>query len=107
MVAFCCWMLLAIAFIGLGIYCFLSKKASAFGFWANAEMFEVAEVREYNRALGKLWCVFGVLLGIVGIPLLDGQNSPTVLLSVVGTMFLAIGAMVYYVLVIEKKYRKK
>lgn len=109
MVAFVIWLIMSVAFILLGIYCFFSKSAKAFGFWANAEVFEVEaeKVRLYNRALGRLWMVFGVLFAILGIPLLKGQNAPEVLLSVVGTMFLAIGAMIYYVLVLENKYRKK
>lgn len=107
MVAFIIWILVAIAFIGMGIYCIVSKKEKAFGFWANAEQFPVTDVRAYNHALGKLWCAFGVIWGVLGIPLLGGQNSPAVLLSVVGTMFLVIGTMAVYVLVIERKYREK
>ena len=109
MFAFGLWLVLSIAFILLGFYCCFSKHAKAFGFWANAKVFEVEEemVRSYNKALGRLWIVFGVLLVPIGLPLVSGQNSPLILLSVVGTMFLAIGAMIYYVLVIEKKYRKK
>lgn len=107
MLAFIIWLLMSIAFIGLGIYCFISKKEVAFGFWANAEMFPVNNVKAYNKALGKLWCVFGGCFAVLGIPLLKGQNSPFIFVSVVGTMFLTIATMVVYVLVIEKKYREK
>lgn len=109
MLAFGIWLAMSGFFVALGIYCYISKSAKAFGFWANAEVFDVEEneVRTYNKALGKLWIVFGALLAVLGIPLLKGQNAPEVLLSVVGTMFLSIGAMAYYVLVLEKKYRKK
>lgn len=109
MAAFIIWLVMAAFFEALGIYCFVSKSAKAFGFWANAEVFAVKDgkVREYNKALGRLWIVFGIIFAILGIPLLKGQNAPEALISVVGTMFLSIGAMVYYVVVLENKYRKR
>lgn len=109
MVAFIIWLVIAVFFEALGIYCYVSKSAKAFGFWANAEVFAVKDgkVREYNKALGRLWIVFGIIFAILGIPLLKGQNAPEALISVVGTMFLSIGAMVYYVVVLENKYRKR
>lgn len=105
--AFLLWLAMSACFVIMGIYNFFSKKKSAFGFWANAKVFEVTDVKAYNRALGKLWCVFGVVLALLGLPLLYGQNSPYILLSVLGAMLEAIAAMVVYVTVIEKKYRKK
>lgn len=109
MVAFGIWLAISIFFVALGIYCYVSKSAKAFGFWANAEVFGVKDgkVREYNKALGRLWIVFGIIFALLGIPLLKGQNAPEALISVVGTMFLSIGAMVYYVVVLENKYRKR
>ena len=86
---------------------FFSKSAKPFGFWANAEVAEIKDVKGYNRALGKLWCVFGVLLILIGIPILLGENSAGVIITILGTMFLSIGAMVVYTVVIESKYRKK
>ena len=50
---------------------------------------------------------FGIIFALLGIPLLKGQNAPEALISVVGTMFLSIGTMVYYTVVLENKYRKK
>ena len=105
--AFLIWLALSACFVIMGIYNFFSKKKSAFGFWANAKVFEVTDVKAYNRALGKLWCVFGVVLALLGLPLLYGQNSPYILLTMLGAMLEAIAAMVVYVTVIEKKYRKK
>lgn len=107
MAAFWIWLVTALCFIGLGVYNFFSKRKSAFGFWANAKVFPVTDVKAYNRALGKLWCVFGIVFALLGLPLLGGQNSPYILLSVLGAMLEAITAMVVYVTVIEKKYRKK
>lgn len=107
MFAFGIWSLMSLAFICLGVYCFFSKREVAFGFWANAEVFPVNDIKKYNHALGRLWIVFGALLAVLGLPLLEGQNSLMILLSVVGTMILAISCMVVYVLIIEKKYRQK
>lgn len=107
MFAFLIWLVVGCAFIFLGTYVFKSKKEVAFGFWANAEVFPVNNVKRYNRALGKLWCIFGIVFIILGLPLLKGQNSPYILLSILGVMAEAIVVMAVYVTVIEKKYRKK
>ena len=106
MIGFIGWIVVGCAFIGMGIGALLMKKETPFGFWANAEMFPVENVRAYNRAVGKLWCVFGIMFCVLGIPLLKGQNSPYILLSVLGVMIEVIAVMVIYVTVIEKKYRK-
>lgn len=105
--AFLAWLAMAACFVIMGIYNFFSKRKSAFGFWANAKVFEVTDVKAYNRALGKLWCTFGVVFALLGLPFLYGQNSPYILLTMLGAMLEAIAAMVIYVTVIEKKYRKK
>lgn len=105
--AFGIWCLISGLFILLGIYSFLSKKEVAFGFWANAETFPVNDIKAYNRAMGKLWCVFGVVLAVLGLPLLKGQNTAFILLSVLGVMAEAIITMGVYTIIIEKKYRKK
>ena len=105
MVGFVIWMLWSVVMVALGIYAFFSKRTMPFGFWANAEVFKVKDVRAYNRAVGKLWCVFGFVFALLGLPLLTGQNSPYIILSIMGCMVEAIGAMIVYVTVIEKKYR--
>ena len=89
----------------LGIFSFVSKKP--IGFWANAEMFEVTDVKKYNAAMGKLFTSFGVGLIVLGLPLLDGQNSALIIFSILGVMAEAIAAMVVYTTVIEKKYKVK
>lgn len=107
MSAFLIWLCFSVLFIGYGIHAFRSKKVVPFGFWTNAAVFAVKDVRAYNRAVGKLWCVFGIVLAFLGIPLLKGQNSPYAILSILGVMAEAIVAMAVYVGVIEKKYREK
>ena len=75
LIAFVIWVIIGVLFIVMGIYDFNSKKAKPFGFWANAEVAPIEDVKGYNRALGILWCVYGVLFTLIGLPLLDGQNS--------------------------------
>lgn len=106
MVAFIFILVIGLFFVGMGISCFISGKQKAFGFWANAETIEVKDIKAYNRALGKLWCAVGVALALLGIPLLQGQNTAGIVISILGTMVVSIASMVVYVVVIEKKYRK-
>lgn len=107
MLAFIIWLILSLFFVVWGIFTYFSKSSKPFGFWANAAVAEMTDVKSYNRALGKLWCVYGILLALLGIPLLGGQNSAGAIISILGTMLISIGAMVVYVVVIEAKYRKK
>ena len=104
MMAFVVWAIIGLIFVGLGVVAFFSKKPM--GFWANAEMFQVSDTKRYNRTMGIMWCIFGVVFALLGLPLLAGENSPYIMLSVVGVMLEVIAFMVIYVLVIEKKYRK-
>ncbi len=105
MAGFIPWALLGCVFIGFGVRCFFSRKPV--GFWANAKMFEVTDTGKYNRAMGKLWCVFGFLFALLGIPMLADQNSPFILLSMIGSLIWAISFMAVYELVIRKKYQKQ
>lgn len=81
LLAFIIWGIVGVLFI-MGIYDFNSRKNKPSGFWANAQTAPIEDVTAYNRALGKLWCVFGILFTLIGLPLL-------------------------YVVAIEPKYRKK
>lgn len=103
-IAFIIWSMVGIAFVCLGIHAFVTKKTV--GFWANAKTFEVKDVKKYNRAVGKLFCVYGIVFIILGVPILNGQNSAFALLSCAGILIETITVMIVYVTVIEKKYRK-
>ena len=109
LIAFMVWTIIGVLFIVIGIYDMNSKKEKPFGFWANAEVGPIEDVKGYNRALGILWCVYGILFILVGLPLLilDEQNSGLIIIPVVGAMIISIGAMVVYSVGIESKYRKK
>lgn len=106
-IAFVIWAIMGVLFIVMGVYKFNSRKTEPFGFWANAEIVPIEDVKGYNRALGRLWCVYGVLFTLIGLPLLDAQNSGLIIIPILGAMFISIAAMVAYVVVIEPKYSKK
>ena len=57
--------------------------------------------------MNTVWCVYGVLFTLIGLPLLDGQNSGFIIITILGVMLISIAAMVAYVVGIEPKYRKK
>lgn len=105
--AFFIWGILGLAFVVMGIYFFFTKNEKPSGFWANAKRFPIEDIKGYNRAMGKLWCIFGLVFVLLGLPLLSEQNTPFILLSVLGMMVEVIVVMVIYTMVIEKKYRKR
>ena len=104
--AFSAFALIGVFFLVMGIRCRHSDKPS--GFWANAEQFEVTDVRAYNKAMSKLWFVAAVLYTALGLPLLTPANILLVILvSIIGCMIVTIGIMIFFTTVIEPKYRKK
>ena len=103
-IGFIIWMIVACTLSGIGICDFFSEKAV--GFWANSKAFPVKDIRKYNRATGKLLILYGVVFGVLGLPLLAGQDTPYIILSVLGIMAESIAVMAVYSLYIEKKYRK-
>lgn len=104
MLGFSIWLLGGLGFIGLGIYAFNAKKAVRF--WANVKPTPIDNIKAYNKAMGKLWCVFAAVFIFLGLPLLGGQNSPMILFSVIGLLIECIFVMVIGTN-IENKYRKK
>ncbi|MEF9941436.1 MAG: hypothetical protein RSA90_05575 [Lachnospiraceae bacterium] len=104
-IGFIVWALVGCFMIGLGIRAFFSKKVV--GFWANIKTFRVNDIRGYNHATGKLFILYGVVFIVLGMPLLSGQNTPYILLSVLGVMMETIVIMVIYSLVVTKKFEEK
>ena len=103
--AFSAFALIGVFFLVMGIRCRHLDKPS--GFWANAEQFEVTDVRAYNKAMSKLWFVAAVLYTALGLPLLTPANILLVILvSIIGCMIVTIGIMIFFTTVIEPKYRK-
>lgn len=106
MIGLVVWMLVSMIFLGFGISSFKSKKPV--GFWANVKPPEIENVKAYNRAVGKLWCVFAVVLALLGFPFFVAeQNSPLFFITLVGVMLEVIVVAVVYTVKIETKYRKK
>lgn len=104
-IAFIIWACIGLIFIVIGIFDYFSEKPV--GFWANAKTVPIGDVKMYNRAMGKLFFCFGIIFILFGLPLLfSEQNSPVILLSVIGLMFEVIGMMIVY-MKIEAKYRRK
>ena len=105
-IGFVVWMLVSLMFLVFGICAFKSEKPV--GFWANAKVPEIENVAAYNKAVGKMWCVFTFCFALLGFPFLVAeQNSPLFFISMVGVMVEIIVLAVVYSLGIEGKYRKK
>ena len=106
-IAFIIWVLVSLVFIGIGIYDLRADQVV--GFWSNGKRPEVApeKIKEYNRAVGMLWIGFAIAYILLGLPLLAGDNSPLIVITLLGSIVAIVVLMAVYVLVIEKKYCKK
>lgn len=104
MIGFIGWTVVGCLLIGIGITAFFKKEAM--GFWANIKIEAVKDIKNYNDSVGKLFILYGIVFILLGTPLLMGQNSPFILLSIMGVMIETIIAMAIYNIVIEGKYRK-
>lgn len=107
-IGFMIWTLVSCGFIGYGIYLMFSKREVPVGFWANVkEQPQVTDAKGYNKALGKLFCGYGIALILLGLPMLGGQNSAGVIFTVLGAAWASIALAVIYSTVILKKYQKR
>ena len=104
-IGFIIWAVVGFIIIGIGISAFFSKKAV--GFWTNIKTIQVKDIKGYNRATGMLFICYGIIFVVLGIPLLSGQNSPYILLSVLGVVIETITIMAVYSLVVTKKYEER
>ena len=102
---FIIWAISGCLIIAIGISCFFSKKQA--GFWANVNPPKVKDVKGYNHATGKLLVLFGVLLIVLGVPILFDKSSLFIFLSIIGVLILTIATIAIYILYIEEKYREK
>ena len=96
MIGFIIWAIVAFIIIGMGINAFFSKKPVPFGFWANINPFHVKDIKGYNRAIGKLLIIYGLILIVLGLPMLKGQNTSYILLSILGVMIETIAIIIIY-----------
>ncbi len=103
-IGFIIWAVVGCFIIGIGISAFFRKKAV--GFWANIEVEPMNDIKNYNFAMGKLLIAYGVVFIVLGLPMLSGQNSPFIILSILGIMVETIAAMIIYTLIIARKYKR-
>ena len=105
---FVIWVICGLLFVGIGIYDYMSKKQV--GFWANFDVPEVEDVIGFNKAVGRLFIIYGVVFILIGIPLIPSifyKNMLLVFIPIIGAVFETIWLMVYFVMKIEKDYYPK
>lgn len=104
LIGFVIWFICCLLFVYIGICAWKAKEPV--GFFAQSEPPKVKNVKGYNRAVAKIWFFFAFSMLLLGLPLImGGQNSPLIIISILGTMFLAIGICVIY-LFVENKYKE-
>lgn len=97
------WTLITLIFVYIGIT--IRKSNIPVNLFTFGDAPKVKDIKGYNKAVSNLWLVFTLLFEMIGISLLFiKQNSPLVILIVLGVVFLVIGMMVTYTK-IESKYR--
>ena len=107
-IGFVIWALVSCFFIGYGIYLICSDREVPVGFWANVkEPPQVTDVKSYHKALGKLFCGYGIIFLLLGLPMLGGQNNVGLIFTILGALWASIGLAIIYSTVILKKYQKR
>ena len=71
-IGFIVWCIFGSFFLVLAVCTWFAKKPMRF--WANADVFEVSEIPKYNRAVSKLFGLFGILLIALGTPPAGGTE---------------------------------
>lgn len=102
---FLLWAAMGLLIIGLGVAAFFAKREV--GFWSNVRPLPMKDVKGHNRAVGKLFIVYGLVAMALGLPILFGQNSAGCIISILGIVLETIIAMAVYTIVIQDKYEKK
>mgnify|MGYP004523345997 CR=1 FL=1 len=103
LVGFIIWTLITLIFVYIGIT--TRKSNMPVNLFTFGDAPKVNDIKGYNKAVSNLWLVFAILFEVVGVSLLFiKQNSPLVILIVLGVVFLVIGMMVTYTK-IESKYK--
>lgn len=74
---------------------------------ANVNTPKIKDLKGYNHATGKLLILFGVLLIVLGVPILFDKSSVFIFLSIIGVLILTIAMMAVYIFYIDDKYREK
>ena len=101
--AFVIWSIVAVIFLMIGVSTWKSKEAVGFFTFVNPP--QVKDTKQYNHAVAKLWFTATLILEIMGVSLLwIKQNSPLIILIVLGVVILVIAMMIVYTK-IEAKYK--
>lgn len=104
-IGFSIWSAVTVIFLVLAARSFRSEEAA--GFFAGVTPPKVTDIRRYNRAVGRIWLVYGVMYELLGVPILFmEQNSPWFLVIILGAVFWTIALVVTYVIT-ENKYRTR
>ena len=101
-IAFTVCSIIGLGFIVFGIYARGSKKP--IGFWAGDKVENVSDIKSYNRAVSTLYCVYGAVLILLGVPMLI--NLLWALFTTVGVALETIVTMAVYAAKIEGRFRK-
>ena len=103
MIGFVIWSVVALIFVYIGISSRKEKKTV--GFFTFTKPPIVEDVQSYNKAVANIWFVSAVIFELVGLPLMFlEQNSPLIILIILGVIVWVIGIIVAY-LKIEAKYK--
>lgn len=103
LVGFIIWTLITLVFVYIGIT--IRNSNIPVNLFTFGDIPKVNDIKGYNKAVSNLWLVFTVLFEVVGVSLLFvKQNSPFVILIVLGVVLLVIGMMMIYTK-IESKYK--
>ena len=104
-IGFIIWTFVAILFLVIGLITMKSKAPVGFYTFVNPP--QVKNVKDYNKAVSKLWIISAIVFEIIGIPLLFiEQNSPVAIVMVFGVLIWVFGLMLAYSS-IENKYKNK
>ena len=103
--AYIVWIAVCLILVCIGLTSFRAKEAVGFfTFEKNAE--GIKDVQGYNHAVGKLWITAAVILALIGVPLLYArQNSPIVILPVLGTVFWLLVLLIRYLRIRDRYSR--
>lgn len=92
----------ALLFIAIGIYA--SSRKTPMWFWTGYSIptDKVTDLKAYNRAVGKMWCLFSIPLWISGIIELFLPEMSIIIFAF--NCSICIGGPVWYYHKIEEKY---
>ena len=100
-IGFIIWGAVALVLVGIGVYDWNSKKAV--GFYSGVKPPEVTDVRKYNHCVAILWFVYASIFALLGLPLmLSEENSPVVIFAALGVIFITIGLVIAYSLILSR-----